>query len=76
MHQQQLDCLVSWTVSDHSQQILSMLMVALFSLMNTLLLICLSLKSWRTFFTLTDRKLFYYYLRDRKLFYVRFFVTI
>ena len=51
-------------------------MVALFTLMNTLLLICLSLKSWRTFFTLTDRKLFYYYLRDRKLFYVRFFVTI
>ena len=41
-------------MSDHSPQILSMLMVALFSLINTPLLICLSLNNWRTFFTLGD----------------------
>ena len=44
----------SWTISDHSPQILSMLIVALFSLMKTPLLICLSLNNWKTFFTLGD----------------------
>ena len=41
-------------MADHSPQILSMLVVALFSLMNTPLLICLRRNSCRTFFTLGD----------------------
>ena len=40
--------------SDHLPQILSMLTVALFSLMKTPLLICLRRNSWRTFLTFGD----------------------